>query len=466
MDKPLFTSLELEESILSRCISDKKAYPLIANILEPEDFYYDYHKTLFKTIVSVADKGMDVDWLSIKAESKKHDTGDIKSIISLSIPKDHKVKFGDIISWAQIVSRLRYRRDFIDKSNEVILKMHDESIDNHQLHEKFSESLESLSSKSLSVVRTNADISKALRKRLRDVQNGLVVDTPLTGISDLDKYMTIANGEMMIIAARPAMGKSMLANTIVCNVGHRLKKKVVVWTLEMSDIEYSMMCMSNIGEINYSDFRQSKVDYSSGHYQKAEDDFVNSGISIIDEGGVTIRDIEARATYMKHKGELDVLIVDHGKLIRVENKDYRIGVNDISARMKQLAKKLDIPVVLLWQLSRKAEEAPNHEPQLSHLQETGNLEQDADRVIMILRPDYYDDFDKETFPDMIGKAFIFCRKYRGGETGHAKASFRPLNARFESFDQGDLKFRGSDLPSYIEPQRLRRVDTEEEEIPF
>jgi replicative DNA helicase len=289
-----------------------------------------------------------------------------------------------------------------------------------------------------------------LNKLIESMKNIESIGIGLTGMSEVDRVIGRAEpGDMILVAGRPGMGKSMLANTMARHVGIEQGLKTLFWALEMTSMQNLRRQISNVGNLDYGYLKRAEVDYPA--FDKATQIILSSALEYEDRTGVTAMDVRSRLISQQRLTGLNFAIVDHGGLLNNMNTRNNNEVTEISKTtklLKQTAKDLNIPIVVLWQLNREVEKRAGCVPKISDLRDSGSLEQDADKIIFIYRPEYYGinqyTIGEDTY-ETKGLAVAMVEKNREGEPGRALMRFNPWNMRFEAW-QGENSKATSDIP--------------------
>ena len=266
---------------------------------------------------------------------------------------------------------------------------------------------------------------------------GRITGVP-SGFPDLDGLTAgFQPGDLIIIAARPSMGKTALALNIAFNAAYQAQVPVAFFSLEMSKEQLVRRLLSNVGEIDASHLRRAFLTNDEWKkLQEAASFLLECPIYIDDSPAAAVLEMRSKARRLKAEDKLGLLVVDYLQLMRGRSDapSREQEISDISRSLKALAKELSIPVIALSQLSRKVEDRPRKEPQLADLRESGAIEQDADVILFIYRDEVYNDTSPEK-----GQARILLKKQRNGPTGEFKLAFRGLYTRFDSFEPDEQK---------------------------
>ena len=421
--KILPNNLEAEQSILGACMIDTNSVIQAVEILVPEDFYREDNKIIFSCIHSLFSKNQPIDIITLKEEiasiGKLEQIGGLEYIATLpeKIPTTANIEM-----YIKIVKDKAISRNLIEMSNEISKLGFDSTITTEQLtdiaEKKVFEITQKKNTKNAS--RFKDVISSCINNLEEVVKNGKKKGIP-TGFIDLDKKMGgLKPTELIILAARPAMGKSAFALNIAIHVAKNEKVPVLIFNLEMGKEQL-------VDRIICSECFIDSVKYREGNIQDEDWTKLANGLSTLTESNIfiddtsslTISEIKAKCRKMKIEENIGLVIIDYLQLISPSgNKTSREQeVAEISRSLKILAKDLKIPIIALSQLSRANEKRNSQDkrPMLSDLRDSGSIEQDADIVMFIHREDYYNKDIVE--PDKKNIAEIILAKNRAGETG-------------------------------------------------
>ena len=437
-------NLEAEQSVLGSLLIDQEAIIQIADILTPEDFYKDAHRIVYATICELYTHHEPVDVLNLSnALEEKNQLPTIGGRSYLASLASAVPTASNVVSYAQIVRKKATLRRLIHSASGIAELGYHEEGDLSELLDKAEQSLFGVSQRFLKqafVVISN--ILTGTFDRIDDLhkQKGKLRGLP-TNFSELDsKLAGLQKSDLVILAARPSMGKSSLALDIARNVATKSNVPVGIFSLEMSkeSIVDRMLCaeadidlwkmrtgnLSDKGDVN--DF--TKLGYAMGTLSEAP-------IYIDDSAGANIMEIRTKARRLQAEHGLGLIIIDYLQLMesssgsnRPENRVQEVSA--ISRGLKAIARELDVPVLALSQLSRSVESRMPPSPKLADLRESGSIEQDADVVLFIYREGYYK--EKSEFPNV---ADIFIAKHRNGPTGRTQLFFDANRASFKNLDR-------------------------------
>lgn len=430
---------EAEQSVLGSLLLDRDAIIKIADILVADDFYDDKHRMIYRSILRLYDERASIDILTVSNKldegSSLEKTGGMGYLTTLvnSVPSA-----ANVVHYAQIVRRKGTLRRLISQATEIVNLGYQESNDIEDILDQAEQKLFSVSQKSLKQNFVGiSDILHETFDRLDELhrEKGKLRGIP-TGFNDLDsKLGGLQNSDLIILAARPSMGKTSLALDIVRQVAMNEKKAVGIFSLEMSkdqlvdrllaaqaDVDLWKMRTGRLSDVGPdNDFE--RIGHALGQLSEAP-------IFIDDSGSMNIMELRTKARRLQAEHDLDLIVVDYLQLMQGRSTDNRVQeVSEISRSLKILAKELNIPVLALSQLSRAVEQrGGDKKPQLSDLRESGSIEQDADVVLFIYRDDMYT--GKESKKPNVAE--ILIRKHRNGPTGEIELFFDAEKTSFKN----------------------------------
>ena len=432
---------EAELAVLGSMLSSKDAVNTSMNLLKAEHFYKDAHGKIFSAMVKLFDDDAPVDTLSVSELLKKNkELESIGGIYFLTGLVESVPTAAHVERYSKIVLEKALLRNLITLSHNISKQAYDDSQDASEILESVEQSIFNITQNRLKggFEQINPLMIDALdeleRKR---AQGGSVTGVP-SGLLDLDDLTSgFQNGELIIIAGRPAMGKTALALSMMRNASVEANLGVGMFSLEMSNQSLAMRLLCAEAKVNQHFVRTGRLPNKLWkNLSLAAGDLEKAPIYLDDTPALTVRELRAKARRLKAKEDISMIIVDYLQLMQgprgVENRQQEISV--ISRSLKALAKEINVPVVALSQLSRAVEQRSDKKPQLSDLRESGAIEQDADVVVFLFRPWVYDEDEEE------GKATILVAKQRNGPTGKVEASFIKEYARFENLSKEATPF--------------------------
>ncbi|HFZ6786627.1 TPA: replicative DNA helicase [Streptococcus agalactiae] len=438
--KVLPHDIQAEQSVLGSIFIKPEKMIEVAEYLKPNDFYRPAHKILFKAMVSLADRGEAIDIVTIKSTLESTDelgmVGGISYIAEIvnAVPTSSHAEH-----YAKIVAKKAQLRSIIDNLSDSIGNAYDEDMDIDEIIAKAERSLIEVSQASnKSSFRPIHDVLLENHSKIEERSNNTSQITGIeTGFYDFDKLITgLHEDQLIVLAARPAMGKTALALNIAQNVATKSNKAVAVFSLEMGAESLVERMLSAEGTIINHHIRTGNL--TVNEWQRliyAQGQLAEAPIFIDDTAGVKITDIRARARRLsKETDGLGLIVIDYLQLIQGSRSDNRQQeVSEISRQLKIIAKELKVPVIALSQLSRGVEQRNDKRPIMSDLRESGSIEQDADIVAFLYRDAYYQD-KKEGQPENDITELII-RKNRHGNLGTVKLYFHKEYTKFSSVEE-------------------------------
>lgn len=438
--KVLPHDIQAEQSVLGSIFINPDKMIEVAEYLKPDDFYRPAHKILFKAMVSIADRGEAIDIVTVKSSLESTDemgmVGGISYIAEVvnAVPTSSHAEH-----YAKIVAKKAQLRSIICNLSDSIGNAYDEDMDIDEIIAKAERSLIEVSQASnKSNFRPIHDVILENHAKIEERSNNTSQITGIeTGFYDFDKLTTgLHEDNLIVLAARPAMGKTALALNIAQNVATKSNKAVAVFSLEMGAESLVERMLSAEGTIINHHIRTGNL--TVNEWQRliyAQGQLAEAPIFIDDTAGVKITDIRARARRLSQETDgLGLIVIDYLQLIQGSRSDNRQQeVSEISRQLKIIAKELKVPVIALSQLSRGVEQRNDKRPFMSDLRESGSIEQDADIVAFLYRDAYYQD-RKENQPENDITELII-RKNRHGNLGTVKLYFHKEYTKFSSVEE-------------------------------
>ena len=432
--------IEAEQAVLGSMLTDKDAVISAIEILKVEDFYREDNKAIYTAILNLYQNSEPVDIITLKSEliseGNFEKVGGLEYLASLP---DKVPTTANVQKYVKIVKEKATLRELIKTANEIIelgyspTEELEDIIDSSE--RKIFNIAQNKSQKGYSPIK---DVLIETFTKLEELYNRkqYVTGVP-TGFTDLDyKTAGLQNSDLILIAARPAMGKSAFALNIASNAALKANTPVVIFSLEMSKDQMVNRIMCSEAMVDSNKVRTGKIE---------EDDWIKlassigplseSEIYIDDTPGISVMEIRAKCRKLKLEKNIGLVVIDYLQLVQGNKKSSsrEQEISEISRSLKILAKEINVPVIALSQLSRAPEQRPDHRPMLSDLRESGAIEQDADIVMFLYRDDYYNqDTEKRNIAEVI------IAKHRGGSTGTVEllwlgnyTKFANLDKRFE-----------------------------------
>lgn len=439
MDAPVMRSLpqsiEAEQSVIGSMIIDKSAIAQVAEKLTEDDFYRDGHKIIYKAIFEMFKNDMAVDLVTLleylKSTDQLEKAGGVTYIteVSSSVPTT-----ANLSSYIKIVEEKSILRRLIKASTAIIEDSYNKQGEVEGVLDLAEKKIFDIAEK-----RSTSDfeaLSDVLERGFLEIERlfnnkGQITGVP-SGFTDLDaKTSGFQKGDMVLIAARPSMGKTTFALNIAENAALREGKSVVIFSLEMpkEQLAYKLLCseanvdMLKLRTGNLDDKDWENIARATGPLSKAK-------IYIDDTAGVTVMEMRSKCRRLKMEYGIDLILIDYLQLMSGSSSENRQQeVSEISRSIKALAKEMECPVIALSQLSRAPEQRADHRPMLSDLRESGSIEQDADLVMFLYRDEYY---NKETEDKNMAECIV--AKHRNGPVGTVKMAFLGALSKFGDLD--------------------------------
>ena len=439
-------SIEAEDSILSALLLDKNSLLDVIEILSPEDFYRSAHQKIFSAIVDLFEKNEPVDLVTtVNILKERNQLEEIGGAIYLANLVENIPIAVNARHYAKIINDKARLRRLIEKTNSISKRCFENSGDVDEIIDFAESSIFEISKNKITpefyqiskIIDSNID---ALEER--QGQKSLITGIP-TGFDRLDSLTSgFQDSDLLIIAARPSMGKTALALNIARNAAINKNIPVAIFSLEMSKEQLSMRLLCSESKVDSSRLRSGF--FTDRDWRKLTDAasmLTRLPLYIDDSANISAMSIRAKARRLQKEKGLGLIIIDYIQLMKSTRSSERrdLEISEISRSLKALAKELSLPVVALSQLNRMLETRTDKRPQLSDLRESGALEQDADVVAFIYRDEVY---NKEDTNPKKGTAEIILAKQRNGPVGTVHLAFRPSFTRFENLATDDVFVSG------------------------
>jgi replicative DNA helicase len=430
-------NVEAEQSAIGAMLLDKEAIPVIMEILKSEDFYREDHKEIFEAVMDLFDKGEPVDLITVSEQLKSRGTldgiGGLEYLTNLAnaVPTTANARH-----YAKIVEEKSILRKLIKAASNIVNMGYEAQEELSYVIDKAEKDifdiLQDRSSQGFAPIK---DVLVDTFNRLEELYNnkGHVTGIP-TRFVDLDYKMSgLHNSDLILVAARPAMGKTSFVLNIASNVAIYAKVPVAVFSLEMSKDQLVNRMLCSEAMVDSQKMRTGKLeDEDWKKVARALGPLSEAPIYIDDTAGISIMEIRAKCRRLKLEKGLGLVIIDYLQLMqgRGKNDSRQQEISEISRSLKILAKEINVPVITLSQLSRAVETRQDHRPILSDLRESGAIEQDADIVMFLYRDDYYNpESEKKNIAEVI------VAKHRNGSTGTIELKWRGEYTRFDNIEK-------------------------------
>lgn len=483
-------ALDLEEAVLGALMLEKDALSSVIDILKPEVFYKDSHQKIFQAIRTLFEKTSPVDILTVTAQLRSQ--GELEMIggaYYITELTNRVASAANIEYHARIIIQKYIQRELIRISTDVINSAYEDTTDVLDLLDKAEKNLFDIAQNNLRRDSRKMDdlMHEALMEieALKDKKDGLT--GVASGFTELDRMTSgWQKSDLVIIAARPAMGKTAFVLSCARNACVDFDKPVVVFSLEMSSVQLVNRLISGEAQIEQEKIRKGNLEPWEWEQIHSKVRKLEQAPLIIDDTpALNIFEFRAKCRRLKSQHDIQLIIIDYLQLMHGKadgkggNREQEIG--SISRALKSVAKELNVPVIALSQLSRAVENRPggSKRPMLSDLRESGSIEQDADMVLFLYRPEYYGlDVDEDNNPTQ-GVGEVIIAKHRNGETGRVRLKFVGKYVKFEDLEQADdfgmpaNAFAGlNPSPGFDNPNpsnfiiRPSRMDDMDDEAPF
>ena len=449
---------ELEEAVLGALMIERDAYSLVSEILRPASFYDVRHQLIYKAISTLAMQQQPVDILTVVEQLKK--TGELDEVggpfyitqLSGKVASSAHIEYH-----ARIIAQKFLARELITFTSNIQTKAFDATQDVDDLMQEAEGKLFEISQQNMK--KDYTQINPVIKEAYDMLQKAAARTDGLSGLPSgfhqLDKMTSgWQNSDLVIIAARPAMGKTAFVLSMAKNIAVDQKVPVALFSLEMSNVQLVNRLIVNVCEISGEKIRSGQLaPYEWGQLDYKIKDLYDAPLYVDDTPSLSVFELRTKARRLVREHGVKVIIIDYLQLMNANGMSFgsrQEEVSTISRSLKGLAKELNIPIIALSQLNRGVENregVDGKRPQLSDLRESGAIEQDADMVCFIHRPEYYKIYQDEKGNDLHGMAEIIIAKHRNGAVGDVLLRFRSEFARFQNPDD--------DMIVPVEGERLR-----------
>ncbi len=437
-DRTLPHNLEAERSVLGAILLHNHAFNLAAELIDSHDFFRDAHRRIFDKMVALNERGHPIDLVTLKEELGR--TGDLEEVggpAYIAALVDGVPRSTNVEHYARIIKEKSTLRHLIFSANKIVATAYNAEEEADLILDQAEHAIFAIADKKIRdgfvSLRDLAHASLDTIGQLHARQE-LITGVP-TGFTDLDEMTSgFQPSDLVIIAARPSMGKTSLVLNIAQHVGTKTTRTVGIFSLEMSKEQLFLRLLTAEARIDAHRLRRGFLgERDWGRLSEAIGRLSDARIFIDDTPSIGVLEMRAKCRRLAAEHSLDLVVIDYIQLMqgrgRFENRTLELA--SISRSLKGLAKELNVPIVVLSQLSRAPESRSDHRPQLSDLRESGALEQDADVVLFIYREDLY--LDKSQPPaENEGIAELIIGKQRNGPTGIVKLAFIREFTRFEN----------------------------------
>src|SRR6266550_3791339 len=441
-ERTLPHNLEAERSVLGAILLHNDAFNLAAEVIDSEDFFRDAHRRIFDRMVALAERNGAIDLVTLKDElGRAGELDEVGGPAYIAALVDGVPRSSNVEHYARIIKEKATLRRLIVSANKILANAYDGGEEADVILDQAEHAIFAIADDKVRdgfvslkhLAQSSLDTIEKLHSRKE-----LVTGVP-TGFTDLDEMTSgLQPSDLIIVAARPSMGKTSLVLNIAQHVGTKTNMTVGLFSLEMSKEQLFLRLLTAEARIDAHRLRGGFLgERDWGRLSQAIGTLSEAKIFIDDSPSIGVLEMRAKCRRLKAEHGLDLVIIDYIQLMqgrgRFENRTLEVA--SISRSLKGLAKELNVPIVVLSQLSRAPESRSDHRPQLSDLRESGALEQDADVVVFIYREDMYAD-KSDPSVDNQGVAELIIGKQRNGPTGIVKLAFIREFTRFENLAIG------------------------------
>ena len=427
---------ELEEAVLGALMLEKDAYSIVSDILKPECFYEHTHQLIYSAIVDLALRQQPIDMLTVTEQLRRR--GELEEVggeYTITVLTGRVASAANIEFHARIIAQKYLARELIRFSSEIQTKAFDETNDVDDLMQEAQRNVKKDVTQINPVIKEALNILEIASNR-KDGLSGLQ-----SGFHDLDKMTSgWQNSDLVIIAARPAMGKTAFVLSMAKNMAINYNTPVAIFSLEMSNVQLVNRLIVNTCEITGEKIKSGQLaPYEWEQLMAKIKDLYDAPIYIDDTPSLSVFELRTKARRLVREHNIKMIIIDYLQLMNASGMNFgsrEQEVSTISRSLKGLAKELNIPIIALSQLNRGVEtrQGDGKRPQLADLRESGAIEQDADMVCFIHRPEYYKITEDEKGNSLIGLAEIIIAKHRNGAVGDVRLRFKGEYARFQNLN--------------------------------
>lgn len=429
--------LEAEQAVLGSMLVDKDAVFTVIEILKPEDFYRNEHVEIYSAILDLCEANKPVDLLTLKEQLRVRGKYDVVNgfeyLASLTNPM---YSISNVENYANIVWEKSILRKLIKAANTISKESYEATEDVIYITEKAEKEIFDI------VQRKGGNSYSLIKDVLIDTFNNLeelatreegVIGIP-SGFVDLDsKTLGFMPGQLIIVAARPAMGKSAFALNLLTNAAIKSNKAVAYFSLEMSKEELVGRILASEAMVDSQKIRSGKLEDEDWiSLTNASGSLSETKIILDDTSGFSPIELRAKCRKLKMEYDIGLVVIDYLQLMNASktNASRQADISEISRSLKVLAREIGVPIIALSQLSRAPEQRPDHRPMLSDLRESGSIEQDADMVMFLYRDDYY---NPETEKKNVAE--VILAKNRAGQTGTTELLWLNQYTKFVNLDK-------------------------------
>ena len=433
-------SIEAEQAVLGSMLIDRESWDKVAELVTDADFYNHSHQVIFKVILKLLGESQPVDLITVsEALEHRNELEDAGGFAYLAELAKNTPSSANVTSYAKIVSERAITRELIGVAHEIAeVGYNPEGLDSADILDMAESKVFEIAEKRTGENEGPRDVDSVLDKTIKRLESLIETSKEVTGVttgfSDLDKKTSgLQPSDLIIVAARPSMGKTTFAMNLCENAMMAETKPVLVFSLEMPSEQIMMRMLASLSRVDQTRIRTAQLDDQewarvSNTMAMLKD---KDNLFIDDSSGLTPMDVRSRARKLaRERGGISLIMVDYLQLMRVPSlSDNRtLEIAEISRSLKALAKELEVPVVALSQLNRSLEQRADKRPVNSDLRESGSIEQDADLIMFIYRDEVYHENSEYK-----GIAEIIIGKQRNGPIGTSRLTFQGQFSRFDNY---------------------------------
>jgi replicative DNA helicase len=456
-------AVELEEAVLGALMLDKNAVAEVIDLLQPESFYYDSHQKIFKAIHTLFHQTQPIDILTVTQQLRK--SGDLElagGAYYITQLTNRVASAANIEYHSRIVLQKFIQRELIRISSDIIKDAYEETSDVLELLDRAERNLFSIAESNIR--RKYEDMHSLISKAIKEVEIASKQESGVTGVpsgfTELDRVTAgWQKSDLIIVAARPGMGKTAFTLSLAKNAAVKFNKPVAFFSLEMSSIQLVNRMIAAETEISTEKLRKGELaDYEWQQLNMKVTPLTNAPIFIDDTPALSVFELRAKCRRLASEKKISLIIIDYLQLMTGggdnKNGNREQEISHISRSLKSIAKELSVPIIALSQLSRAVESraGQSKRPQLSDLRESGAIEQDADMVMFIYRPEYYGLTETEDNLPTANLAEIIVAKNRNGALKTVNLKFIGHLTKFT--DMNEFDFVDESLPAITPNQNV------------
>ncbi|QZT36491.1 replicative DNA helicase [Halosquirtibacter xylanolyticus] len=439
-------AVEVEEAVLGALMLERDAYVSVADMLQPECFYKDEHQRIFKVIkdLNLSDKPIDL----LMVTQALRDKGELDIVggpLYITQLTSKVASAAHIEFHARIIAQKHIQRELIHMSSEIQTKSYQDSVELEDLIDFAESSLFKVTEGNIS--KESVPVKPVIAQAIETMRENSVKPEGMSGVpSGFTSLDRITSGwqktDMIIIAARPAMGKTAFVLSMARNIAVEHQKPTAVFSLEMSSLQLVNRLIAAETGFGSEKIKTGKLEeHQWGELHSRLEKLTGAPLFIDDTPALSVYEFRAKCRRLKSQHNIGCVIVDYLQLMTTGG-DAKFSreqeVSTISRNLKAIAKEIDVPIIALSQLSRAVESREGRRPQLSDLRESGAIEQDADMVLFIHRPEYYGITEDADGNNLQGIAELIIAKHRNGATGDVQLRFESSMAKFSNLDDPEL----------------------------